>query len=287
MLFHEVEVTISLSNLYKQSFVVSSGTEKRIINYNPILQEKMEDAQRTVGGLRFASFDTDESGNEEEEETFVAGIEATSAEVEPEPQVEELIEEANRQAEELLLSAHRQVEEILMQAKNEADSFREQVRSEAVEQGLLEASEEIEQRKRKLEEQFQEKEALLQENFSLKQEAMEREIVSAITTVMERVFHVQFGEKKEILLKLVQKTLSNVEIGKSFRIRVSERNKKYLDEHMDSLRAQVGGEVSIEVACDASMGEESCMIETEFGVFDCGIDTQMKSLVKEIQKLSM
>ena len=116
---------------------------------------------------------------------------------------------------------------------------------------------------------------------------MEREIVSAITTVMERVFHVQFQEKREILLALVQKTLSNVEIGKSFRIRASERNKKYLDEHMDSLRAQVGSEVSVEVASDASMGEESCMIETDFGVFDCGIDTQMKSLVKEIQKLSM
>ena len=65
----------------------------------------MEDAQRSGRGLRFASFDTVESGNEGKEETFVAGIEATSVEVEPEPQVEEIIEEANRQAEELLLSA--------------------------------------------------------------------------------------------------------------------------------------------------------------------------------------
>ena len=43
MLFHEAEVTKSLSNLYKQRYIVSNQNQCRVINSNQALEERMKE----------------------------------------------------------------------------------------------------------------------------------------------------------------------------------------------------------------------------------------------------
>ena len=85
-------MTISLSNLLKQHYVIGSNSEKRIINANAILEERMklqvenEANDKGGNGLRFRNFDQEES---EEADDF-QGLEVPVIEVEPEISTEEV-----------------------------------------------------------------------------------------------------------------------------------------------------------------------------------------------------
>ena len=133
---------------------------------------------------------------------------------------------------------------------------------------------EIESRKEQLEMEYQQK-----------SDVLENDIVEAIIQVFNKVFHIQFDNKKEILLHLIKNTLMNVEVGKEFRIHVSQNNYKFINSHLDDIKLNIGNDVNIEVVNDASLGTEDCQIETNFGVFDCGIDMELNTLIKDIRTL--
>ena len=57
------------------------------------------------------------------------------------------------------------------------------------------------------------------------------------------------------------------------------------DEFSDEIREIVGQKVAIEFVHDAKLKDDQCKIETSFGVFDCGIDTQLDNLLKDIKSL--
>ena len=46
-----------------------------------------------------------------------------------------------------------------------------------------------------------------------------------------------------------------------------------------------GNDVDIEVVNDMTLGAEDCIIETESGVFNCGIDMELSNLEKDIRSL--
>lgn len=278
-----------MSNLIKQTYVVNSNTEKRVINSNSLIKEKL--SASSGGGMRFAAFEPEEEYNDGEEASeFQAGLSAEMVEVEPEPEPsiseEEILMNANQEAEEILLNARREAEAIRVQANEEAEIIKQNAKKAGYEEGSVEKEQYLAEREQQIEAIIQEQLEELENDYSKKYSVMERDIVTAITAVIENVFHVQFHEKKEILLQLIQKTIMNVEVGKSFRIRVSENNRQFVEERVEVLRSQVGSDVQIEVSLDASLDDSSCLVDTDFGVFDCGIDTQMKNLLNEIKRLS-
>ena len=109
--------------------------------------------------------------------------------------------------------------------------------------------------------------------------------MDAVTAVFNSVFRIQFDDKREILLALVANTLAEETPGKSIRIRVNEKNRAMLEEHLDELQEKVGHGVEIEFIHDTKLSDEQCRIETEYGVFDCGVDTQLSGLLKDIRSL--
>ena len=42
----------------------------------------------------------------------------------------------------------------------------------------------------------------------------------------------------------------------------------------------------LDIVLDPLLDEKQCMIETDGGLFDCGMDTQMRNLTKDIKSLS-
>ena len=54
---------------------------------------------------------------------------------------------------------------------------------------------------------------------------------------------------------------------------------------MADIKEKIGNDVTIDVVNDMTMGEESCIIETATGVYDCGIDMVMTNLEKDIRSL--
>ncbi|MBQ8625760.1 MAG: flagellar biosynthesis/type III secretory pathway protein [Agathobacter sp.] len=125
----------------------------------------------------------------------------------------------------------------------------------------------------------------LKSEHDVKMETMESDIVDAIITVFNRVFDIQFDDKKQILLYLINNTLMNVEVGKEFHIRVSSANYKFIESHIGDIKEKIGNDVNIEIVNDMSLGAEDCIIETESGVFNCGIDMELANLEKDIRSL--
>lgn len=60
---------------------------------------------------------------------------------------------------------------------------------------------------------------------------MEQDLVDVIVTVFEKVFHIQFDDKKEILMHLIEDAILNIEDDKRFRVKVAEDNALFLENH--------------------------------------------------------
>ena len=54
----------------------------------------------------------------------------------------------------------------------------------------------------------------------------------------------------------------------------------------EEIQAKVGSDVGIDIIADPLLNDSQCIIETDGGIFDCSIDTELDNLIREIRALS-
>ena len=172
------------------------------------------------------------------------------------------------------------------EAGEQADAMRSHAEAEGQKEGYEQGLQEAAARQRELESRMQAEKEQLQADYDQKQKNMEHELVDVVCDVVEKVFLVQFGDKKEIIWHAVDQALANIEGSKEFMIRVGEANLEFLRAHKEELQAKVGQDMTLDIVLDPLLDETQCMIETDGGLFDCGMDTQMRNLIKDIKSLS-
>ena len=270
---------ISLSNLLKQQFVVNLQAEKRIINSDerfksvPPKVEVQDDVR------------DDAQKREEVIDGFLAGLVAEEVVVEPQITQEEILAQAQEEADAIIAKAKAEALTIADRAKREAELLCEQKKQEGYNSGLSLMQEEMAAKKNQLDADYRELEQHLQTDYNAKLETMEADVVDAIIMVFNKVFGIQFDDKRQILLHLVKNTLSGIDVGKEFHIRVSPANSKFIESHMDDIKEKVGNDVVIDVVNDMTLNAEACIIETDYGVYNCGIDMELSNLIKDIRSL--
>lgn len=260
-----------MSNLLKQWYI-TSNTEMRVINSNERVKERLKEleAEQVVSA---------EGG----EASFEEGI--AVSEIDLEAIREDVLAKANEEAEQILSAAKEKAEKRRADAEEEAQALFEEHKRLGYEEGAKEKEAELEAEKTAMEDEYQSKREALLQDYEQKLSEMEGDIVDAVITVFNKVFEIQFDDKREILLALVNHTLTEETPGERIRIQVNEKNRTMLEEHLDELQEKVGQSVAIEFMHDTKLSDEQCRIETEYGVFDCGIDTQLQSLLKDIRSL--
>ena len=265
---------ISLSNLFKQQYVINLGNETRVIN-----------ADERFKQLNIIPV-------EEEEEVFFEGLEVEEIHVEPEVKPEEILEQAQKEAEGLLIVARLEAEKLIDEAKKQAELLFEQKKQQGYQEGVSRLQDEVLERKAKLQEEYdQMKFELSQECESIRKEyeekldTLEEDLVDVMIQVFHKVFHVQFDNKKQILLHLIKDTLLGIDAVKYFVIRVADSNYKFIESHVAEIKEKIGNDVTIDVINDRTLNENDCMIETPTGVFNCGIDMVLSNLEKDIKSL--
>ena len=92
-------------------------------------------------------------------------------------------------------------------AVNQADALFEEKKKLGYDTGLQTGEEECARRREQLEAELSTQKEQLQREYEEKFETMESELIDVITTVFNKVFHIQFEDKREILLHLVKNTL--------------------------------------------------------------------------------
>ncbi len=198
-----------------------------------------------------------------------------------------LPEEVQEEAEAIIADAQSTAETIINDANAQADGIREQAmeagRQEGFEEGIRQANDELAQQR----ENLSEMERTLVAEFEEKQSNMEKELVDIIAQLYEKVFSVNFSDDKNIVLHLVENAVSHAEGSKQLLIRANEDAIEVIKEKKEELQSRVGSDVTLDLIPDALLKEGECLIETDGGIFDCSIDTELKNLTKKIRSLTM
>lgn len=260
---------ISLSNLLKYYRVMPAQPEHIIIDSNKraeaILNPKTEEEEREEA----------ERAKQEEEESARLTMEVA----------ERVLEESKTRSMHIMEDANRKAEKIIQEANlHMAEVFDEQ-RQLGYQTGMRDSQEEINQYKKSLEDEYRRKEQMLLDDVDEQRQNMESQIIDALIPVFDKVLHVQFGDKKDILIYLIENTIKRAESSKNFVIHVSEEDFEEVRAQSDVLSEQLGQSATLEVMRDSSLQPMECKIETESGIFDCGLDTQLNGLLKDIRSL--
>lgn len=291
-----------LSNLVKQ-FYVTTDSEHRgpmVIDSNERVAACMKSYQEEQARLQEAKMAEESASGAEFREGLILETvdgevyrgegspegEDSHAQTVPEgPTYDEIVAKANEEAERILGEARLKADQIMNEANQNGKIAFEEQRQAGYQAGESQVQEELEAARRDLEAQFAEQSQQIQQDYQIRLGQMESDIIDAIIQVFDHVFHIQFEDKREILLYLVNNTIQNISSGKHFKIFSSSENIAFLEEKLPELREKLGSDVEVELMYDAGLSSDGCRIETECGVFDCGIDTELANIYKDIRSL--
>ncbi len=267
------------SNLYKQQFITASQKEARVINSNQMVEEKLQELARK---MRI------QAGHEAGfTEGFSVGLGAEQVEaILEEPEVDP-VAEAKEEAERILAEAKADSEALLRKAQEEKEQLLLQAREEGQTRGYEEGRAKADAEEMELRKELQKLEDSLKEDYQRKLEQMEPQLVDVVARVFEKVFHIQFGDKTEILLSLVSDAVMDIEGSKEFRIRVSSVNFEFMESRRREIEERVGEDIFLEIISDPLLEENQCTIETDSGMFDCSLGVQLENLIKDLKSLSI
>nr|WP_304968443.1 FliH/SctL family protein [uncultured Acetatifactor sp.] len=271
------------SNLVKQFFMtLPEDKEKLVIDNNDRIRRRLEELSRGEGNP--------EGG-------FVSGLaiadvietpeDATGNVIKAQDEAKELLEQSRAEAEELRAQAQAEAERILEEARAQAQAEKQQVLEQAKQQGYMEGMSRAQAHEGAMEQEYQEKARLLEEEYEQQIEMLEPNLVEAITGIYEHIFHVELSSYREILMGLISDVLHKLDGSRSFIIHVSKDDYAYVNmQKKQMLTGAVSESVSVDVVEDATVGRNECMIETENGIFDCGLGTQLSELKKRLRLLA-
>lgn len=272
-----------MSNLLKQCYVVNSGTGTRIINSNEGVRQKLKELQQEQ--MPEPSENPAEDAGGDAPAGFSEGIQAQTVQIDVEALRREALDKAAAEADEITSTAKEDAERIRKEAEEKARTLYEEQKKLGYEEGAKRREEELNKAHEEEMESLHAQKKQLEEQYHEKMSVMEKDIVDAVIQVFDKVFKIQFEDKRELLLQLVNGTLMDIDPGDKIRIHTNRSDEEMLKEHLTQMQDIVGRDVAIEFVKDNKLSDGQCKIETPYGLVDCGVDTQLSALLKDIRSL--
>lgn len=288
------------NNIYKSSWVSIQDDEKLVIDSNAILARRIEElGAREAEKRRNAAVSSDE----QQESGFEGGIggeqidallydrdgeaggvlKAQEESVIDGPTPEELRAEAEAELE----AARAEIEHMKQAAQAEIEAQRmsafEEAKRQGYNDGLSSAQEQADQMKRELDAER----IRMEEEYDRLIDEFEPMFIDTITAVYNHIFNTELENERGILVHLIESTLRKVESSRTFIVHVSKDDYPYVNMQKKLLtEGAVGGRGVVEVVEDITLRKNECLIETDGGIFDCGVGTQLEELTKKLKLLS-
>lgn len=277
------------SNLYKAGFI-HLGESTRIIDMNEILEQRLkEEAQRRSREPELVAA----------QDGFTEGLDAEKVDVLLEPDAETASmqnasiqeqEQLNREVEAArneLAGLQARIEQEKEQAQLEIDQMKAKAFEEANEQGYQEGYRKGLDSVQELQKQCEAERLQQEQEYQKRLQEMEPVMVDTLCDVYSHIFKVEAKEHKELVLKLLQDTLLKVDSTGSIMIHVAKEDYAYVQEQKAALLEGAGMQSgSVEIVSDATLARAQCMIETEGGVYDCSLDTELAELKRRLMLLA-
>lgn len=271
--------SLSSGNLLKFGYV-NQNSDKRVIDTNELASRRIEELAEKMrrpendGFLEDGETDPEEFDSGEAAETIRTLLEDAQADA------DQLIAQARAQAESDAQQLRSQMHEALV--KEHDDAIRE-----AREQGYREGMEKAEAEAAKLREELTQKEQSLETEYQGILDEIEPRLIDTITGIYEHVFHVELRSYREVLIYLISTTMRKIEGNRNFLVHVSKEDYPFVSMQKKQIAASAAApNSSVEIVEDMTLGKNECQIETEGGVFDCGLGTQLTELRQRLKLLS-
>lgn len=270
------------NNLLKGGYVVLDKTEKVLIDNNETVEKILSE---------LASRMQEEETTDELQDGFVEGIDAMQVarlvEDEEEPKASEVIEDLAKMKEE----AQAEIDQMKAQAVTEAEQLRMQASEQGYQdgfaQGQQKAEEECRAHYQELERQLRQEEQKLKKQYQEQLEELEPALVDKLTGIYEHVLGIRLEEEKENILFLINRALGTLDSGSHYILHVSKEDYGTVKENKQMISLETGmPEEAFEIISDATMKKGDCMIESDLGIMDCGLGTQMELLKRQLKLLS-
>lgn len=159
----------------------------------------------------------------------------------------------------------------------------EEARNEGYQAGYNEGIASVESMKQELMEQA----ASMDEEYERHLMEAEPMLVDTITDIYEHIFKVELDSFKGLLSSLVIDTINDSGCTKNILVHVSKDDYQMILSYKDEILTETGMlDENIEFIKDATLNPSDCMIETENGVFDCSLNTELKELKRKLMLLA-
>lgn len=203
----------------------------------------------------------------------------------------ESLQTVSAQVQEILDKAHGEAEVIKSEALARAQQESEELKQRAFEEGKVkgyddgynEGMAKIEAQRKKLEEER----VSLEKDYQELVKTLEPRFVESLTDIYEKIFKVDLAKEQNIIVHLISTAMHKIEGSSNYLIHVSKEDYSYVSMKKEELLASaVSSGASIEIVEDITLCSNECMIETDGGVFDCGLGTQLEELSQKLRLLS-
>lgn len=263
--------------------------DKRVIDNNALLEQKLS-------AVLHAASIPDEEEALSEEEGFEDGLDAEKVDAlfaadggvikgnlqaERDALLEE-IEEAKAE----LATIKKQADDMIEDAKSQIGAMQMKAYEEAKNQGFQEGERLGRQEADALISEYRSREKQLEEEYARKMEELEPEFIETLTGIYEHIFKVDLTKYHNLVTNLLVSAMQKIENTRNFLVHVSRQDYEDVMTCKDRIRAEAGGSASVEIVEDAMLSESQCLIETETGIYDCSLDTQLAELSRKLKLLS-
>ena len=245
-----------------------------------------EERERRLEAMRESGAEIPEGMNADE---FLGLADTIMQEEEPDdagPAREEIIAQAQEEDQRIIADDNAQAEEILNAAQLNADAMKNLARQDGEKEGYNEGTQraalELQESQNNMQSQIQR----IENEYMEKQMEMEREIVEMCLPVFEHVFAAELSGKKDVIYHLLDHCIMKIERTGQMQIKVSDANAEFIKSKKEEIQGKIGAEVGLDIIADPLLNESQCIIETDGGIFDCSIDTELDNLIREIKALS-
>ncbi len=304
-----------MSNLYKTAYM-NIGDDKRVIDMNELVQKRIESLGLKMQSPENAGFVddlyADSAGVEQlvegsdDPSGFEPGLSGILSDDVPMPDGEEsegfsgnvikgethintqaMLDAAHAEAERIIDAARDAASKMEEKAQQKADGIYAEAKTNGYNEGFAEGKEAAAREMQDAREALDRERAELEEMYQKRLNDMEPELVEVITDVYEHVLNTDLKLHKTLAGHLVANALRNIDGARSFLIHISRDNFDYVNSRKSQLEeaVMVPGSV-VEIVEDIALPPDSCMIETDGGIFDCSLGTELSELSSRLRMLS-
>ena len=277
---------MSRNSLVKQYNVVEAE-ETRVIDTNELLRRRREQLPPRI--VTREDGDGFVSGLDAEEVELPAGAEGIpeSGVIKAGEDIQAMLDQAREEAQAILNKAQMEAQTLIADAVAKAEAEKKSITDQARQQGYEAGQGKARAEADALRKEFQEKERLLEAEYQQMIDELEPRFVDTITSVYEHIFQVELGDDRRILEHLISNTMHRLEGGGSFLIHVSKEDYPHVTmQKQQILAGTASGIGTVEIVEDMTLGKNECLIETDGGIFDCGLGTQLQGLKQKLMLLS-